>query len=455
MKHIPDGDLHAYLDGALEYYPEGEANRIREHLDRCESCGARLAEESALRQRAAEILAEAGPGEVVAPPLEELRRQAVARQHGGGSAEAGGRPGRLWRLGWAASIVLAVGAGWVMGYLPGTTSDRPVPVTAASDEAPVTGGAEAERGGEAEAAVAERRREAETVDEGRAGEMRQARSVPTDTESRLEAPISAGRAERAEGRRPAMVEAEERDRMAVARAPEPEADVSEPPSAVPDLPTLEFEGAATDLISLPDAPPVRTLVTVDSIPERLRPGTVLHGSAGFPDDIRAETSLELASRSLADRRVPSPPGVGESINPSSLRGDRQGEEPLGVTFSFDRAPGFGSRTVSSSDVTRLGIPDFTVESARWTTLEPGVEGVRIVQRSGEGTVQLRYFGLGEIPSGIRDGLPTGPELARRLERDRPSGWSQVVRRAGRGWLIAWGSMGRQRLRELVGRIPVF
>ena len=61
MWHISDGDLNAYLDGALSLYPVEEADRIREHLERCEECRRRLRDEETVRDRAGEVLAETAP----------------------------------------------------------------------------------------------------------------------------------------------------------------------------------------------------------------------------------------------------------------------------------------------------------------------------------------------------------------------------------------------------------
>ena len=57
MPHVDEGALHAYLDGALDDYPNGEARRIRAHLERCASCGAALAEARSLRDTAEAVLA--------------------------------------------------------------------------------------------------------------------------------------------------------------------------------------------------------------------------------------------------------------------------------------------------------------------------------------------------------------------------------------------------------------
>ncbi|MDP2956307.1 MAG: zf-HC2 domain-containing protein [Longimicrobiales bacterium] len=107
MSHVDEGALHAYLDGALDALPASESDRIREHLASCDACARRLEEERALRAEAQAILAGADPGVGALPSLEELRQRADAR--------ARPRPGlRLHRLTWAASIVVAVGAGWML-----------------------------------------------------------------------------------------------------------------------------------------------------------------------------------------------------------------------------------------------------------------------------------------------------------------------------------------------------
>jgi hypothetical protein len=107
MPHVDEGALHAYLDGALEAYPAAEATRIREHLAGCAACLDRLEEERALRAEAQEILSGADPGMGVVPSLEALRARAASGVERSPMV-------RLRRLGWAASIVVAVGAGWML-----------------------------------------------------------------------------------------------------------------------------------------------------------------------------------------------------------------------------------------------------------------------------------------------------------------------------------------------------
>ncbi len=155
MWHVDDGSLHAYLDGALDALPSSEAARIREHLASCETCARRLEEERALRAEAHAILAGADPGTGEVPLLEELRARASARVRPRAAM-------RLRNLTWAASIVLAVGAGWMLrGSRSWRFSEALEPVAAPAVPASVerAGGPEAKEERPAEPQRAEAQRE--------------------------------------------------------------------------------------------------------------------------------------------------------------------------------------------------------------------------------------------------------------------------------------------------------
>ena len=107
MSHVDEGALHAYLDGALDEHPTDEAERIRAHLDGCARCSARLEEERRVRSDAHTLLGLVSP-QVEAPSFEELR--AYVRR----TRPERRRLSRLHRLGWAASVVLALGTGWML-----------------------------------------------------------------------------------------------------------------------------------------------------------------------------------------------------------------------------------------------------------------------------------------------------------------------------------------------------
>ena len=108
MSHVDEGALHAYLDGALDELPSGRGGAIREHVATCPECAARLEEERRIREQAMAILSSPLP-QVELPPLEELRLRAEAT-----SPPKASRGRRLHRMGWAASVILAIGAGWTL-----------------------------------------------------------------------------------------------------------------------------------------------------------------------------------------------------------------------------------------------------------------------------------------------------------------------------------------------------
>jgi hypothetical protein len=120
MRHVADGELHAYLDGALSHLPEGRGEEVRQHLEECSVCRERLRDEEEVRAQAQDLLAGAGLEEVPLPPFEELRARAAAAEDS--ETQEGSPPrrrGPLMRfpLAWAATVVLALGVGWMGGEI--------------------------------------------------------------------------------------------------------------------------------------------------------------------------------------------------------------------------------------------------------------------------------------------------------------------------------------------------
>jgi anti-sigma factor RsiW len=108
MSHVDQGALHAYLDGALDELPSGGGRAIREHLAACPECATRLEAEQRIREEALAILPGPLP-QFELPPLEELRLRAEAT-----SPARVSRGGRMHRMGWAASVILAIGVGYAL-----------------------------------------------------------------------------------------------------------------------------------------------------------------------------------------------------------------------------------------------------------------------------------------------------------------------------------------------------
>lgn len=99
MRHIPDDELHAYLDQALS---RSQCIEIERHLAHCAPCRAVRDDAAALRDRTTAMLAHLAPAEIVIPPFETLRRRAGAMP-----------PVRRPRTAlWAASVAAALAAGF-------------------------------------------------------------------------------------------------------------------------------------------------------------------------------------------------------------------------------------------------------------------------------------------------------------------------------------------------------
>ncbi|MGK7312772.1 MAG: anti-sigma factor family protein [Candidatus Longimicrobiales bacterium M2_2A_002] len=146
MPHVDDGTLHALLDGALRAHEPDRADRVEAHLDACADCRARLEEAAALRDRAADVLADldaepaddASADREPAPDFQDVLARAAGSAGTdagtGGEADRGGAdpaPGLRRRLAWtrglawAATIVVALGTGYLVRDLADPTGAVP------------------------------------------------------------------------------------------------------------------------------------------------------------------------------------------------------------------------------------------------------------------------------------------------------------------------------------------
>lgn len=131
MRHIPEEELHAYLDQALS---RSQCVEIERHLAICTGCREARDGIAALRDRTTALLATLAPPAVFPPDFEELRRRAATEL-------APHRPRWGW---WAASILLALGLGWTAHTLKDSQTG-PIPPPVAAQSAPA-GGADSLRG---------------------------------------------------------------------------------------------------------------------------------------------------------------------------------------------------------------------------------------------------------------------------------------------------------------------
>ncbi len=131
MRHIPEDELHSYLDQALS---RSQCVEIESHLAACESCRRARDNIAALRDRTTALLATLAPPRRFSPSIDVVRERASER--------ATHRHRRRRAMAWAASVVAALGLGWwantyVSHAQPATTAVAPDRRPAPADRAPV------------------------------------------------------------------------------------------------------------------------------------------------------------------------------------------------------------------------------------------------------------------------------------------------------------------------------
>jgi hypothetical protein len=119
-RHIPEEELHAYLDQALS---RSQCVEIESHLAVCAGCRGERDAIAALRDRTTALLSTLAPATIHTPPFGELQQRHFDR-----SAK---RQLMVRRSAWAASVILALGFGWTARELAPTTGTQAGSVPAA------------------------------------------------------------------------------------------------------------------------------------------------------------------------------------------------------------------------------------------------------------------------------------------------------------------------------------
>ena len=101
MPHIPEDELHAYLDQALS---RSQCVEIESHLAACPRCQSLRDGIAALRDRTTALLSVLAPPVTLPPAFETIRARARGVAHGRQRAMRAGI--------WAASLLAALGLGW-------------------------------------------------------------------------------------------------------------------------------------------------------------------------------------------------------------------------------------------------------------------------------------------------------------------------------------------------------
>src|SRR5919107_1498240 len=116
MRHIPEDELHAYLDQGLS---RSQCVELESHMAACPSCQAARDGIAALRDRTTAPGTKLPPPRSFPPEFESLRNRAAS--------QVSARRRRAHIAAWAASLVAAVGLGWTASVLvrPAEPDARP------------------------------------------------------------------------------------------------------------------------------------------------------------------------------------------------------------------------------------------------------------------------------------------------------------------------------------------
>jgi hypothetical protein len=403
MRHVTDGELHAYLDGALDLLPEGRGEEIRDHISECSVCRERLQDEELVRSQATEILADPDLSGVTFPSFEELRERAEAPGSGVSAGEGEEKakvryrgPLRGLPLAWAATIVLAIGVGWMGGQMMG-----PVP---------------------------SRTPEGRFLDFGAEDLSVAPDPASADSDSSRLDVVRVSRGDQESVSAPALVHTEPAEATREGVQPEVAGvarrrdTVIEPEQTVPAVEAAVVGAAREEARAAdPKTPPS------GAQPTRERPGILA-------EEIPLE-ALVVTGDSLS-----------EAARFAAAEAAEQAEA--------------GLASVSDSLKNSLTVPGLKVVSIEWEERVEGEKALLIRQLLSPGdTLELRYLGmlLGTEPEptlALARSIPreegAGVRLyANVLEASLPTGWNQVVMEWGRGLLVARAPVSEANLKALL------
>jgi hypothetical protein len=385
MRHVTDGELHAFLDGALDDLAEERGREISAHLEDCAVCRERLRDEEEVRSRAQGFLDEAAPSVGPLPSFESIRARAAgpeqSRTRDRNRTHFRG-PLRGMPLAWAATVVLALGVGWMGGEIwdsrPGVGSREGLLYQREQDPTSEIDSADPDALGLADA------------DRAPAGG-----GPPLDPSSRSpSAPLQGELA----GVAKATGAGQEENLKALGS-----------PGAEADATRAGLEPPASGLSPSRADAPAEELRRSAAIPS---PSPALIPSPEATADREEESGVFLRSRTVAEDRTMLVPGL----------------EVLAVEWE-EWAP--GERALYIRQLLPLGD---TLE-LRYLGLLVGSE-----PRSMEGIVTR-----GQTSEPTLD-RPVSPKV---MEASLPPGWNQVVMRWGRGWIVARAPLTAESLRGIV------
>ncbi len=371
MQHVDEGLLHAWLDGERAALGPAPAEEVRRHLEGCAECRTRLGEARALRDRADALLRGSGPVGVEIPPFEALAGRAAPAR----------RPRRMAPLAWAASLVLAVGAGWLARGVPGP--GEPPARTAAAPRPSPSPAAPAAPG-------------------------------PARTEGAAPAAVADAVPARQAGPRPLPRVAVRED----AAPPEAAAPVPEMPAPPPPPPPVSAADAGAPGIgetraAAPTAAPAG--IGEPGPAERVarRAERVAASAPPAPDSAAAQ-------RARADRGALALEGL---VVTGSAEGVLAGAVGPDADGWFSVRPEAARRLLGREPLRVRGLPVVSVQAGRWE----GRAAVRVRQRLGGGAL----LSLVQVPDRPRgEGEPGDSASVPEARDDASPGHARLVRREG-------------------------
>lgn len=251
MPHVDDGTLHALLDGALRAEEPERADEVEAHLEMCADCRARLEKAGKLRGLASDILAslDAEIELQLSPDFQDVVDRASGYTGEPAPAVSSDRERVLRRyrwtrgLAWAATVIVALGTGYLVRDLAGPTAQHPQQDRVGNQiQAPAARA-------DAMESEAPERGDAAAFDRATGGEEARSEETRQVAERRAAAPV------------------------------EPEAEIAEPPQAAPAAQTmapeadLDHDGGALRLADEVPSAPVWVAAEVTEVEDRV--GTIL------------------------------------------------------------------------------------------------------------------------------------------------------------------------------------
>lgn len=460
MSHVDEGALHAYLDGALDEYPVAEATRIREHLDQCGECAERLEVERSVRSDAHAVLALAAP-DVDLPSLEELRAYVKRTRPQRSTAST-----RMVRMGWAASVALALGTGYILRDGQLALQSPGMDVAAPTTEA-LGSSFEASTNAPARDAVEEVAQENDSNQPASPAEAAGARAVGVDgagpasaegartqglvaERETLVAPggastdvLSGGGAGRLERAAPSEV--------AVTRLAN-EAPVVPPPAPSTDAAPVAVtaDDAARDVVAsaaaLDEVVAEQTGAESDLLSPADLADSLRQGATGLPANALADADQMVGAASSADvtgsdsGAVAAEPAAEPAVAEDRER--RRSDSPVAVSSALERS-GEGAFAAKAEEGELETLP---------ATAVPGLELIE-VSGIGEGTIFLGTHTTQRFEDGgMLNVFHLEPGVAPDVLPERSAGENEVTYESEEGLIVVRGPRSRVELQELLERL---